>query len=65
MVNKRPPMDPDLQGALAALRRAAVSARETARQTDTRIVVVENGQLRHIRPGPAIGESRSDYGPDS
>ena len=40
--------DPDLRGSLAALRRAAVLAREEAIRTGTELVVVENGTLTRI-----------------
>lgn len=40
--------DPDLRGSLAALRRAAAMARQTAIQTDTAIVVVKDGKLLRI-----------------
>jgi hypothetical protein len=36
--------DPDVRGSLAAMRRAAAMARETAIQTDTGIVVVRDGK---------------------
>lgn len=36
--------NPDLRGSLAAMRRAAASARETAIRTDTAIVVVRDGK---------------------
>lgn len=41
-------LDPDLQTSLAALRRAARMARETAIQTDTGIVIVRDGQLIRV-----------------
>lgn len=40
--------DPDLRTALAALRRAALSARKTAIQTGTHLVIVEDGRLRRV-----------------
>ena len=40
--------DPDLRNALAALRRAALSARKTAIQTGTHLVIVEDGRLRRV-----------------
>ena len=40
--------DPDLRSSLAALQRAALSARQTAIQTGTNIVVVQNGRLEFI-----------------
>ena len=36
--------DPDVRGSLAAMRRAAAMARQTAIQTDTGIVVVRDGK---------------------
>lgn len=36
--------NPDLRGSLAAMRRAAASARQTAIQTDTAIVMVRGGK---------------------
>lgn len=40
--------DPDLRASLAAMRRAALLARQTAIQTDTSIVVIQDGQLIHV-----------------
>lgn len=40
--------DPDLRSSLAALQRAALLARQTAIQTNTNIVVVQDGQLVFI-----------------
>jgi hypothetical protein len=40
--------DPDLRASVAAMRRAAHMARETAIRTDTDLVVVKNGQLIRI-----------------
>lgn len=40
--------DPDLRASLAAMRRAAKMARETAIQTNTAIVIVQDGKLVHI-----------------
>jgi methionine synthase II (cobalamin-independent) len=40
--------DPDMRAALGALRRAALSARKTAIQTDTHLVVMKDGHLRRI-----------------
>jgi hypothetical protein len=37
--------DPDLRGAVAAMQRAAQSARLIAKQTNTYLVVEQNGQL--------------------
>jgi len=40
--------DPDLRASVAAMQRAAELARKIAIQTDTSIVVIENGELVHI-----------------
>ncbi|WP_322103944.1 hypothetical protein [Paraburkholderia sp. J41] len=40
--------NPDLRASLAAMQRAAELARRTAVQTDTAIVVVQNGKLVRI-----------------
>lgn len=40
--------DPDLRASIVAMQRAAKLARTIAIQTDTSIVVVENGQIVHI-----------------
>ncbi|MCA1596591.1 MAG: hypothetical protein LC772_09240 [Chloroflexi bacterium] len=40
--------NPDLRGSLAAMRRAAEMARQTAIQTNTAIVVVKDGKLVRI-----------------
>jgi len=40
--------DPDMRAALGALRRAAQSARRTAIQTDTHLVIVKDGRLQRI-----------------
>ncbi len=40
--------DPDLRSALGALRRAAQSARKTAIQTDTHLVIVKDGRIQRI-----------------
>jgi hypothetical protein len=40
--------DPDLRASLAAMQRAAQSARKTAIQTDTAIVMVREGQLVRV-----------------
>ena len=40
--------DPDLRASLAAMQRAALLARQTAIQTDTGIVIIQNGQLVHL-----------------
>lgn len=40
--------DPAMRGALNALLRAAAAARKIAIQTDTHLVIIKDGQLRHI-----------------
>ena len=45
-----PNADADLKGSLAALRRAAQSARKLAQQTGTDLVVVRDGQIIRIDP---------------
>ena len=45
--------DPDLRASVAAMRRAAALARETAIRTDTDLVVVKDGQLIRI-PAKAL-----------
>jgi imidazolonepropionase-like amidohydrolase len=40
--------NPDLRASMAALQRAAASARKTAIQTDTGIVIVRDGQIVHV-----------------
>ncbi len=53
--------DPDLRASMAALQRAAESARRTAIQTDTGIVIHRNGKLvrisaQELRKTTAAGE---------
>jgi hypothetical protein len=40
--------DPDLRASLTAMQRAARLARQTAIQTGTSIVIVQDGQLIHV-----------------
>lgn len=40
--------DPDLRASVAAMRRAAQMARETAIRTDTDLIVMKDGQLIRI-----------------
>ena len=47
-------IDAELQGSLAALRRAAQRAREIARQTGTYLVVVREGRLMRVSPEGGI-----------
>ena len=48
------PDDDVMQQAFKALARAAARARELARQTGTRIVVIRDGKLVREIPGPEI-----------
>lgn len=43
--------NPDLRGSFAAMHRAAALARKIAIQTNTCLVVVNDGQIVHITPG--------------
>lgn len=45
--------DPDLRASVVAMKRAAALARAVAIQTNTSLVVVENGQIVHI-PAAAL-----------
>jgi hypothetical protein len=59
MMNGKPisqAKDPDLRNAQAAMNRAALAARKIAIQTNTSLIVVQNGQLREI----TAQELRSD-----
>ncbi len=44
------PKDPDLLSSFAAMRRAAMRAREIARVSGTKLVVVIDGELLHLDP---------------
>ncbi|MEO7431952.1 MAG: hypothetical protein ABIR62_07995 [Dokdonella sp.] len=48
--------NPDLRASFAAMQRAAELARKTAVQTDTAIVVVENGKLLRIPAAQLRGQ---------
>ncbi len=57
--------NPDMQAAPQALRRAARRAREIARRTGTRLVVVHDGVLRELDPDSSefdfpVGETIRD-----
>ena len=54
--------NPDLRASLAAMQRAAKMARETAIQTDTAIIVVQNGKRARI-PAEQLRKEKED-GPD-
>ena len=62
-----PPDDHDLGGALAAIKRAALSARKIADQTGTDLIVVRSGQLVRITPGikPCAHDAEAEEGPGS
>ncbi|MFN7573331.1 MAG: hypothetical protein ACK5TK_18130 [Betaproteobacteria bacterium] len=47
--------DPDLRHSAAALRRAALRAREVAQRTGTALVVMRDGKLEWLRPEPLPG----------
>ncbi|MFM9971817.1 MAG: hypothetical protein ACKVQK_25840 [Burkholderiales bacterium] len=54
------PNDPDMRGALAALRRAAAQARELSERTGTPFYVMENGRIVDLNAGalrPSRGKS--------
>ncbi len=40
--------NPDLRASMAAIHRAAALARQTAIQTDTGIVIVQDGRIVHV-----------------
>lgn len=45
ILNTKQPTDPDQVGSLAAIKRAALRARELARQMNTPCYVMRNGQI--------------------
>ena len=53
-----PPLPPDVQAAYNALKRAAVKARQLAKQTGTYLVYVENGKI--IREIPSDSTAPKD-----
>jgi hypothetical protein len=56
--------NPDMQAAPQALRRAARRAREIARQTGTRLIVVHEGVLRALDPdGPELQDATDESSP--
>lgn len=67
MRKEHPEQDMDLQLSVAAMQRAALRAREIARQTGTCIVVSRNGLVELLDPGspeldrPRLQESTADY----
>lgn len=52
--------DPLLSKALPALKRAALQARKIASQTDTAIVIMQNGKKQRIPMGE-VSESQASY----
>ena len=48
--HKKQSRDPDFIGAEAAMKRAARSARETARKTGTAVVYIKNGKIIKEKP---------------
>lgn len=69
-MNKQPiegARDADLRLSAAALRRAALQARELARRTGTAVVVSRGGRLEYLKPGEVVsglnaGEPAAPYG---
>ena len=60
----------DIPASYEALKRAALRAREVARQTGTPLVIGENGEVRLIDPLPEsttarVNEPSSRYGEDA
>jgi hypothetical protein len=52
--------DPDLRASLDALRRAAKLARKTAIQTETNLVIVKDGQIKHISADELRQQAEAD-----
>ena len=46
--------DPDMQGVMPALLRAAKQAHKIAHQTGTKVVIMRDGKVVHIDPDPAM-----------
>lgn len=58
--------DADLRNSLPALMRAASKAREVARRTGTRLVILQEGRVRFLEPLDAgVAESGNRYGRDT
>ncbi|MCT0199084.1 hypothetical protein KQ313_05265 [Synechococcus sp. CS-1325] len=53
--------DPDLRASVAAMKRAAEAARQTAIQTGTNLVIVKDGKLTRI-PAEALREAARQKG---
>lgn len=55
--------DADLRNSLPALMRAASKAHDVARQTGTRLVIVQDGRVRFVEPIDAgVAEPGNRYG---
>ena len=72
ILNTTQPTDPDQVGSLAAIKRAALRARELARQMNTPCYVMRNGQIVDVskESSPAKiteanqrGQARIDFAP--
>ena len=50
-------LNPEIAGALAALKRARLRAEAVAAATGTNLVFEKNGQLIKVRPSPAPAKS--------
>lgn len=48
-------LPPSIQGALNALRRAALRAREVAQQTGTDLIICRSGRIVRVRPREKAG----------
>lgn len=55
--------DPDMKAVPAALARAAKSARELAKRTDTSLVVVHEGQVKLVSPESMPATKKSSHEP--
>ena len=53
--------DPELRGSLAAMQRAAAMARKIAIQTNTAIVVVQDGKVVHISADQLRREEQNNH----
>ncbi|MCY4192173.1 MAG: hypothetical protein OXD42_12785 [Rhodospirillaceae bacterium] len=58
MKETRQDMNPEVEAALRALRKSAQKARETAIQTSTALVIVENGKLMRIPAEQLVAEEK-------
>jgi hypothetical protein len=56
--------DPDIRNSLAAMERAAEMARRIARQTNTALVIFENGKLARIAPDRLDELDKASQKPD-